>query len=313
MVNDGKDFERLVQLIEKSISPDSTVEHNVQLPILNSKINATTQCDLVIRSGVYPRETMTIIEVQDREYKVTPNDFRGWQQKLDQVGAQHLICVSRQDFPVSIKEQASMSGNRIYLITLKEIGEEKIPMNFTSFIFNYRYFDINALMNLKVGASKREAEKLGMSDFVTGKTVVNTKEKIWSKDKKNLITLHLLCMDSIPSPTENTLLGDGKLHFKIDKDPPLYTFLNGKYLRVGLDCDFEYKNEIIEKPVSILQYEQDENGAVAWVAEVFHETLQGLLSVKVPIIKSGNDYVVRSIQAILPLDHEMSISCISKN
>lgn len=118
MAKDGKQLEHLVHLIEKSISPGAKVELDVDMPILNSRIGATTQCDIVIRSGTPPRQTITIVEVQDRAGQVKPNDFRGWKQKREDVGAQHLICVSRQEFPKSIKEQAALSGNSILLINL---------------------------------------------------------------------------------------------------------------------------------------------------------------------------------------------------
>ena len=77
MKNDGKYLEGLVKLIERSISPGAKVEQNVQMPILTSKIGATTECDLVITAGDYPRQTVTIVEVQDRTNKPALNDFRG--------------------------------------------------------------------------------------------------------------------------------------------------------------------------------------------------------------------------------------------
>ncbi|MEE9163086.1 MAG: hypothetical protein V3U35_08985, partial [Candidatus Neomarinimicrobiota bacterium] len=92
MTNDGKDFERLVALIEAAIDPDARIAHNEELPVLNSPSGKTTQCDVVIRTGPKQREIITIVEVQDRDARVAPNDFRGWKQKLADVGAQRLIC-----------------------------------------------------------------------------------------------------------------------------------------------------------------------------------------------------------------------------
>lgn len=113
MMNDGSFLERLVQLIEQSIAPDAHIQRNVKLPNLGSKSGATTECDIVIRNGPPFRETVTIVEVKDRERPVDINMFRGWQQKLEDVGAQHLYCVSRKPFPESIKEKAALSGNTI--------------------------------------------------------------------------------------------------------------------------------------------------------------------------------------------------------
>jgi len=62
--SDWLTIEKLVQLIEKSISPESLVEHNIFLPDLTSRSNAKRQCDIVIKSGKPPRQTLTIVEVQ---------------------------------------------------------------------------------------------------------------------------------------------------------------------------------------------------------------------------------------------------------
>ena len=127
--NTGKDLERLVQLIEKSISEEAIIEHNVKLPNLLHPGNFR-QCDLVIASGRQPRQTVTIVEVQDRKSKTSINDFKGWLGKLNDVGAQHLICVSRHQFAKSIKDEAYASGNRVRLITLQELTEDNIPFRY---------------------------------------------------------------------------------------------------------------------------------------------------------------------------------------
>ncbi len=35
--NDGKYFEKIVELLEQSIDPDATIKHDVNMPILTSK------------------------------------------------------------------------------------------------------------------------------------------------------------------------------------------------------------------------------------------------------------------------------------
>ena len=93
--------EYVVKLIEQAISPDARVEHDVWLPDLTEASNKR-QCDIVIWTGSLPRETITIVEVQDRNKPFDINTFDGLCKKMRKVGAQHLICVSKQDFPSSI-------------------------------------------------------------------------------------------------------------------------------------------------------------------------------------------------------------------
>lgn len=118
--------EEVVRLLEATISPDSKVERNVQLPNLSSQRGAKCQCDVVIKSGRPPRETISIVEVQYRGTKVDINTFRGWCEKLRDVGAQHLICVSEKGFPDSIIEKAEKMGPSVRLLTLKEIESAEV-------------------------------------------------------------------------------------------------------------------------------------------------------------------------------------------
>ena len=64
-----KVVEHIVQLLEQSLSPGAKVESDVMLPVITSNIGAVRQCDVVIWTGKPPRETITIVEVQDRKTK----------------------------------------------------------------------------------------------------------------------------------------------------------------------------------------------------------------------------------------------------
>lgn len=307
MTKNGKQLERLIQLIEKSITPNAIVEHDVKMPVLNSKIGTTTQCDIVIRLGVRPRQTITIVEVQDRGYKVKPNDFRGWKQKLRDVGAQHLICVSRQEFPESIKEQASYAGNSIMLITLKEADPESLPLDFITFDYQFNNFQLIALNHVKPSISKSEATSLGVRDAVLSKSTISANDLCWSLDGRRLVSLFVLCRDFHSQPKGLTA-GTGTINFNLKKDPPLYYFINGVFIRAGLDCEFKWTHEVIRKPVSVLTYEQIEGGILAWVAEFIHESPKGKIVLRIPLIKSGDKYIIRSLYAELPENVNLTIS-----
>ena len=86
--------------------------------------------------------------------------------------------------------------------------------------------------------------------------------------------------------------------------------MNGIFIRAGLDCEFEWTNEIIRKPVSVLTYEQNEFGALAWIAEIIHESPKGKVVLRMPLIKSGDKYTLRSVYAELPEDTEFTFGVI---
>jgi hypothetical protein len=82
----------------------------------------------VIEIGQEPRVTRTIVEVQTRNQRVKPNDFRGWCQKMRDVGANRLICVSAMPFPRSIKDKVAKDlGPTVLLVRLEALRTEQWP------------------------------------------------------------------------------------------------------------------------------------------------------------------------------------------
>jgi len=309
---DGKYLETLVQLIEKSINPTAIVKHDVQMPILNSVKGATTQCDIVIIKGKHPRETITIIEVQDRSSKVKPNDFRGWKQKLDDVGAQHLICVSKQDFPESIKEQASLSGNKIHLVKLTCLEVDKLPIHLFTFKFDYTFFEVESIICKNMFVSKKEIKELNVRDEVLTPGYIKLNDKIFSFDKSELISLYVLCRDFLKPPFDKNK-GADRLVFSLEGDNPVYILVCNKFVRVGFDFEFRWIHEIIDIPTSTLSYEQNEFGILAWVLEAAYDSPKGLIWLKIPIIRVGDQFAIRNMDINLPPEIKFTLSIEDNN
>lgn len=305
MAKDGKQFEHLIHLIERTITPRSIVEHNVGMPILNSRSGATTQCDIVIRSGTKPRQTITIVEVQDRSSKVKPNDFRGWKQKLKDVGAQHLLCVSRQEFPGSIKEQATLSGGSIILMTLKEADPQSIPLDFSGLRYEYEYLNLISVNKVKVTLPDSENISRDVYDTISNASG-NVNDLCWSEDGQNPVSLHWLCRKYFKFP-EDSISGIGNMNFSLNDGPLLYFLAGSVSQQIGLDCEFEWEHEVIKRSISVLAYEQDQFGAMAWVAEVVHDSLKGKIVLRMPIVERDGRYLVRTIYAELPRGVEVTI------
>lgn len=297
MSKPGDDLEKIVEIIERSISPTAKIEQNVFLPILTSVEGRTAQCDIVIRNGNPPRETLTLVEVQDRSSSIDINSFRGWLGKMEDVGAQHLICVSRKEFPSSIKEKASQFGSKIFLITLKELSPERIPLEFIRFIFQYRHLDIKTIRNFHPFVAPGEIKKYGLRPMD-----YNLDDKSWSLDGKNMISLLDVCKAKInpkitTSNTSGYIEGSDSLSFNLIDSEQLFYDHNGELIRIGLECEFEWGFEYTEIPMSVASYEQDKHGALAWLFEITHHSKSGLISVKLPVVKllNGNYKLLNSI------------------
>jgi hypothetical protein len=122
---DWKITEKIIALLEGIITPDAEVEHNVYLPVIGSQSGRKRQCDIVIKYGLEPRQSIAIVEVQKRKKLPDINTFQGWLRKMTEVGAQHLICVSALGYPKSIIEDvATKVGPTVTLTTLKELEEK---------------------------------------------------------------------------------------------------------------------------------------------------------------------------------------------
>ncbi|CAO3303381.1 MULTISPECIES: hypothetical protein [unclassified Pseudomonas] len=288
MSKPGDDLEKIVEIIERSTSPTARIEQNVFLPVLTSTQGHTAQCDIVIRNGPPHRETLTIVEVQDRNSKVDINTFRGWLGKIDDVGAQHLICVSRKEFASSIKEKAAQSGSKIFLVTLKDLSPESIPLDFIKFIFLYQHINIKRLKNLRAYVGPGQIEKLGLKSFQ-----FELSDKFWSVDRINITSLLEICRDTIKRSHEllsETSIKDavGSLSFSRTGENALYYCHNNDFVRIDLDCEFEWEYEHAEIPMSVASYEQDQHGALAWLFEVTHNSNSGPISIKTPVVKLPN-------------------------
>lgn len=118
--------ERIVQRLEQSLAPDAKVLRDQKLSSLIT--GHLVQCDVTILRNPGPRQTLSIVEVQDRGRKVEPNDYRGWREKRDEVGANSLICVSEEGFPQSVIDHAKTQGDRVRLITLSDLNGGNWPL-----------------------------------------------------------------------------------------------------------------------------------------------------------------------------------------
>lgn len=306
MVNDGVFLEKLVQVIEQSISPDSIVQQNVALPVLNSRTGAKAQCDIVIRTGRPPRETITIVEVQDRRRAVSVNEFRGWQLKLQQVGAQHLYCVSRKPFPKSIREIAAQSGNTIKLITLSELAPGQIPINFFETSFTYNDIDVPHIRKRSFAfpSLMGEINKEALDAVTQELNQLHSNDLKFSFNPPSLTALSAICISHI-SHKKETIPKTATLTLGVDQ--PLFFLLRSmRFVPIELDIEFTWSSKRVEIPYAILSYDQDDHGALAWVLESYYQSSRGPIWIKVPVTKHGEGYAISSMLLTMPVNMGLS-------
>jgi len=115
-------IERTVAVLERMLAPGALVLHDQAIPEASTGI--MRQCDVAVWYGVPPRQTLAAIaEVQDRGEKAGLQDFDAWCVKREKVGAQRLICVSREGFTSDVQKSAAAAGDIVSLMTLCEAGQ----------------------------------------------------------------------------------------------------------------------------------------------------------------------------------------------
>ncbi len=263
---DWKQREKVVSLIEKAISPNAKVDHNVWLPDLTGS-SSKRQFDVVIWAGEPPRETITVVEVQERDAQFDILTFDGLVTKMVKVGAQHLICVSSQPFPKSIIKEAEKRGPTVRLITMSQLEAGRWPVGIhrnSIIVLDREILNISKVM---IGAPKGMRPIKNKQEF-TGQETPFTIEGI--EGKLSFIDLFTYFLD-------NHI--DGSMHFP-DGKHKVAVHLPGANERifwtggdsiipvVAIDFEVEMKGTTTEIPITCSDYQQisdDEN--LAWIME----------------------------------------------
>lgn len=309
MDKEWKDLEIIVQMICSSIEPGSRIRHNVNLPVINSSSKRTRQCDILIESGPTHRRTLTIVEVQSRKKQVDINTFNGWIEKLKEVGAQHLICVSRKDFPESIREKVIECGNTCKLVVIKEILPEEIPNDFARFSFLYQDIKIIPRTKIEVGFSKSKAIEQRiyneLRNFIDENREMELNSPSFSLDQIEAISLYQLCKEAITDRTEKS--GVGRIEFKYDDDKPLYLSFSSQFTSISLSLDFDWKIEEYHYPVTQLVYEQEGSGPLAWIIDFKAKTPGGSIELKLPLVKRDSGYAIAGFSTRMDKAHEIAL------
>lgn len=314
MDDKGIYLEKIVEIFEKSINPTATIERDVQLPVINSSEGETTQCDIVITTGIKPRETVTIVEVQNRTRKPERNDVWGWIEKLNQVDAQHLICVSKKGFSKSVKEIARLHSNKIKLIHLKEIDIEAIPLDMFNVYFSYEDFKIEAIQEGEIKIWWVDLDVFGIDEKEIDLGKIKYTDKVFSRenrDKSKLISLADLCSEIVPTLMEDGY-GEDRLVIRKENEP-LYLFYANVYLEIEIDIKFKWRKTVVDIPVNILAYDQNEYGTLAWLFEGTHDRGDDQINFKVPVTKIEDKYRISQMSIDAPEDVSYSIYGIEKS
>lgn len=260
--------EIIAALVEKAISPGAIVTHNVHLPVIGS--SRTRQCDVVITFGEKPRQSIAIVEVQKRKKKPDINTFHGWLQKMREVGAQQLFCVSMAGYPNSIIEEvAQRVGPSVKLLTFKDLDDNDALRRFflvPIWIHTTPKFEITDIGSMSLLKAPAELT-----------FELNTSDKCFSIDEQptvvsfnELIAAILNQTKPIEPPALHEPLSIYPITIVLDDSASRFWFHHGalklliKKWKIQLQVYFEREQNQI--PTSHFTYHQEFlDGALAWI------------------------------------------------
>lgn len=297
--------EKVVTVIERHIGQSARIRHDVDLPVLTSRSGRTRQCDIVIQEGEKPRQTTSIVEVQKRRSKPEINDFNGWIEKMREVGAQHLICVSELGFPASIKEKADEIGPTVRLLTLQQIEQNywPIPPTWWSQRLQNVYYD--ELLGLQM-----QYEHLVRINPNVDSQLPDKNEKIFRCENGHMVSVtDLLDWHLFSNPSNiNELPENQKFTLGMNLSGYLEHKLGNNWIRLKhllVNVNMFISSEILELEANM--YEQIEWGELAWVLRAKAKVEGKMFDVLIPLKRvAPGEY--RMGRPITMSDHDTFIS-----
>ena len=266
---DWKLVEEVAALLEKSITPSAKVELNVKLPVIGK--SRRRQCDVVITWGEEPRQITAIVEVQKRNRKPDLNTFHGWYNKMQEVGAQFLICVSMKGYPKSIVDEVKTRfGPTVRLLTLSQLQEPKIPgLIFVSpfIVHKHPHFSIE-----EAGPGLKVEQQPPITEIT-----LETNDKIFSlNNRPKLYSLNDLAAQALKLYITTNFLQKGideplKYSREMDlgstKIDLWFHWENKKFKVLRLPIKLIVETKVFQIPLAIFSYRQEFiEGDLAWIA-----------------------------------------------
>jgi len=282
-------------MIEQATSPTAVVQHDIKLPVLGKK--RVRQCDVVIRFGKPPRQTIAIVEVQKRGKRPEITTFHGWVQKMREVGAQHLFCVSEAGYPESIVEEvATVLGPTVRLLTLKNLplGLQVNPFRMHPAVINTNpKFKIKAVTSLKLLNPEVPVTDV---EIRSDEQVFFRGQGAPMKSLNEIMAEFVNSSSDLPRPAPHEMSGWHKdVEINLSGGAELMLQHQNLVLRVGeLTCLVELtcEAEIIPIEVDYFIYEQELiDGNLAWITKTVVENNNQKVQLTVIIRPNEDGYL----------------------
>lgn len=258
--------EKIAAMLEQVLTPDATVQHNVFLPVIGKPSRRARQCDVVITYGNEPRQSIAIVEVQKRKTKPDITTFHGWHRKMQEVGAQQLICISELGYPQSvIDDVATRIGPTVKLMILQDFERKKYDgiVMLPFMVYKDRKWEPEAVGSLKFARN----DNIKLSELT-----LNFDEKLFSISTDGDGISFFGLISTALNNAHRDIPDNATVELKFTAQHDLWIRLKGAKLRVTewvVKVRTLVNSEIRNVPVSQFVYRQEMvEGSLAWIASI---------------------------------------------
>jgi hypothetical protein len=209
----------------------------------------------------------------------------------------------------SIKEKAINNGGSIKLVCLSETHPPEMPLSLLRSMFTYHKYSITQFNSPELIFKKTEAEELGIYHSINAfldKGLLDINSKIFSYDQSTVISAADMCADTNKQPFVHGS-GSEVLTFTRDVGKELYFKIDDTFTRIGMSLNFSWQNDVINYPMTIFSYTQQEDGSLALVAEGQYETPDGPVRIATPLIRKDGYYEIPGVVFDAPEGSELTL------
>lgn len=265
-------FDYIYQLLKFSISQESTIHIN-----FDTKSDTVKKIDFSIEK--FDDKESTSVKLVSENSAVDMDEFKNI---LKNISFKKLIIISQIDFSQKIKEYVCSIEN-VFLVSISNHDAVNIPIEIFNIKLKHSNLQLTSISKIVLGVLKDDAELF--SSF-TNKPIIEM-GKVFSLDKTNLISFKELCLSQVVIKNEKK---DGAmgLKYKPRDKKDFFVKIGDKFVKIGVEVDFEWKTEIEELFSPILTFNKTQMGISFWNLETFLSDNNDGIHIKLPVLKYGN-------------------------
>lgn len=263
-------FDYIHQLLKVSIDQDSTIQIN-QI----TKSNSLKKIDFSIKND----KELISVKLISEDYSKNIEQFKSI---LNNLNFENLIIISQTDFSENIKEYVCAIEN-VCLISINNHDAVNIPLGFFKIKTKHSNLKLISVDKPALGVLQEDAE---LFSTLQNKPIAEM-GNVFSLDKLNLISFKELCLSQVVIKNGKTK-GQMRLNYKPRDKKDFFIKINDKFVKIGIEIDFEWEAEEKEINSPILTFNKTQMGVSLWNLETYFFNGDEKNHIKIPVIKYGN-------------------------